>query len=61
MGKKKTGIHIPKLRVGQYLFLFDIRYYFKISLTCSKFLIQTLRKMHLFPGVQILWKDTVSA
>ena len=45
-GKKKTGIHIPKLRVGQYLFLFDIRYYFKISLTCSKFLIQTLRKMH---------------
>ena len=46
MGKKKTGIHIPKLRVGQYLFLFDIRYYFKISLTCSKFLIQTLRKMH---------------
>ena len=39
--KKKTVNHIPKpkLRVGQYLLLFDIRYYLKISLTCSKFLI----------------------
>ena len=29
-GKKKTGIHIPKLRVGQYLF-------FSISVTVLKF------------------------
>ena len=36
---KKTVIHIPKLRVGQYLLLFDMSYYLKISLICSKFLI----------------------
>ena len=35
---KKTVIHIPKLRVGQYLLLFDINYYLKISPICSKFL-----------------------
>ena len=34
----KTVIHIPKLRVGQYLFLFDICYYLKVSLIYSKFL-----------------------
>ena len=34
---KKTVIHNPKLRIGQYLLLFDIRYYLKISLICSKF------------------------
>ena len=27
---KKTVIHIPKLRVGQYLLLFDVSYYLKI-------------------------------
>ena len=27
---KKAVIHIPKLRVRQYLFLFDIPYYLKI-------------------------------
>ena len=36
---EKTVIHIPKLSVGQYLLLFDISYYLKISLICSKFLI----------------------
>ena len=36
---EKTVIHIPKLRVGQYLLLFDIRYYLKISQICCKFLI----------------------
>ena len=36
---KKTVIHIPKLRVGQYLLLFDVGYYLKVSLICSKFLI----------------------
>ena len=38
--------HVQAFRIAVYDFLFDIRYYFKISLTCSKFLIQTLRKMH---------------
>ena len=38
-GAEKTVIHIPKLRVRQYLLLFDIRYCLKISLICSKFLI----------------------
>ena len=36
---KKTVIHIPKIRVGQYLLLFDISCYLKISLICTKFLI----------------------
>ena len=36
--KKKTVTH--KLRVGQYLLLFYISYYLKVSLICSKFLIQ---------------------
>ena len=36
--KKITVIPISKLRVSQYLFLFDIRYYLKISLIYSKFL-----------------------
>ena len=36
--EKKTVIHIPKLRVRQYLLLFDISCYLKISLICSKFL-----------------------
>ena len=36
---KKTVIRIPKLRVGQYLLLFGIRYYFEISLIYSTFLI----------------------
>ena len=36
---KKTVIHVPKLRVGQYLFFFDICYYLQISLIYSKFLI----------------------
>ena len=35
---EKTTIHIPKLSVGQYLFLFDIGYFLKILLTYSKFL-----------------------
>ena len=35
---KKTVIHNPKLRVGQYLLLFDIRYYLKISMICRTFL-----------------------
>ena len=34
----KIVTHIPKLRVGQCSFLFDIRYYLKISLIYSKFL-----------------------
>ena len=33
---EKTVIHIPKLRAGQYLILFDISYYLKISLTKKK-------------------------
>ena len=33
--RKKTVIHIPKLRVCQYLLLFNIRYYLKISLNIS--------------------------
>ena len=36
---EKTVIRIPKLKVGQYLLLFDIRYFLKIPLICSKFLI----------------------
>ena len=36
---QKFVIHIPKFRLGQNLFLFDINYYLKISLICSKFLI----------------------
>ena len=32
---KKNVTHIPQLRVGQYLLLFDISYYLKISLICS--------------------------
>ena len=35
---KKVLIHIPKLKVGQYLLLVDIRYCLKISLIYSKFL-----------------------
>ena len=35
---KKTVIHIPKLRVGRYLFLFDVRQFLKISQIYSKFL-----------------------
>ena len=31
--RKKTIIHISKLRFGQYFFLFDIFYYLKISLS----------------------------
>ena len=37
---KKPVIHIPKLRVAQYLLLFYISYYLKMSLICSKFLMQ---------------------
>ena len=33
--KKKTVIQIPKISVGQYLLLFDIRYFLKISLNIS--------------------------
>ena len=33
----ETLIHIPKLRAGQYFFLFHIRYYLKISLIYNKF------------------------
>ena len=33
--RKKTVIHIPKLRVCQYLLLFNICYYLKISLNIS--------------------------
>ena len=36
--RNKTLIHISKLRIGLYFFLFDIRYYLKISLGYSKFL-----------------------
>ena len=36
---EKTVIHIPKLRVGQYLLVFDISYYLKISQICGKFLL----------------------
>ena len=32
----KTDIYIAKLRVGQYLFLFDICYYLEVSLIYSK-------------------------
>ena len=35
---KKTVVYLPKLRVPQYLFVFDIRYYIKILLIYSKFL-----------------------
>ena len=35
---KKNVTHIPKLRAAQHLFVFDIRYYLKISLTYSKLL-----------------------
>ena len=34
---KKTVIHIPKLRFTQYLFVFDISYYLKVSMIYSKF------------------------
>ena len=34
---EKPVIHIPKLRVGQYFLLFDMSYYLKITLICSKF------------------------
>ena len=37
---KKTLTHIPKLRVVQYLFLSEIRYYLKFSLIYSKFLLK---------------------
>ena len=33
-----TVIHIPKLKVGQYLFSFDVRYYLKTILIYRKFL-----------------------
>ena len=36
---KKIVIRIAKFRVGQYLFLFDIRYYWKIPLIYVYFLI----------------------
>ena len=36
----KAVIHVPKLRVGQYLLSFVIRYYLNITLTFSKFFIQ---------------------
>ena len=32
---KQTAIQIPKISVGQYLLLFDIRYFLKISLNIS--------------------------
>ena len=35
---KKTVTDIPKIKVGQYLFLFDIRYYLKVTLTYRKLL-----------------------
>ena len=35
---KKKLIHIPKLRIGQYLLLCDLRYYLQISLIYSKFM-----------------------
>ena len=38
MGNTKKLFHIPKQRVGQYLFLFDTRYYLKVSLIYCKFL-----------------------
>ena len=45
---KQTIIHIFNLRVSQYLSLFDIRYYFNISLICSKFLLYfTLKQSSL--------------
>ena len=36
--KKKAVIPIPKLRIWQYLFLFDIRYCLKISVIFSEFM-----------------------
>ena len=33
---KKTVIHIPKLRVPQYLFLFDFHYYLKLHWSTVK-------------------------
>ena len=36
--QKKSVIRIPKLEVGQYLFIFNISYYLKISLIYSKIL-----------------------
>ena len=57
---KKTVTH--KLRVGQYLLLFYISYYLKISLICSKFLIQirTLlrQKMQNTKNLKIKFQQT---
>ena len=38
MGNAKKLAHIPKLRVGQYLFLFNMIYSLKFSLIYCKFL-----------------------
>ena len=44
--QKKSVIRIPKLEVGQYLFIFNISYYLKISLIYSKIL--TYKRKELF-------------